>query len=247
MKIKIYFLLVLLCLFLSGCNLSISQKREQSSDFADSSVSNLYTVVPEIISQGKITIKYPQIKGLGDDSKEKTINDIIKNTVWDNNVESIVIIYQDDQNVDVIKQLSQDLTYQVTLNTDALLSVVYTGTAYLEGGAFPTYVIDTITVDIKNAKKLELTDFTAIDNNLAQKIKHSTEVSNESVKEGMAQSNLIGEVQNFDDQVLIQGLKEKYAYYTYYLTPTSLVISVQVSHAGGDYALVTLPGKHVKR
>jgi hypothetical protein len=204
-----------------------------------------YSITTATFSQDNIKIQYPQIKGLGDNSKEKTINDLIKNDVLNSQVEAPTKYYQDATNTKV--KLTLDLKYQVTMNTNELLSVIYTGDVNIEGSAHPTKAIYAITIDLKNATKLKLSDFTIIDTNLAQKIKQSTAVTNEAVKNGMDKNDLITAIQNTDDQTLIKGLKEEWAYNTFYVTPNSLVVSVDVDHASGDYALIELPGQYTKK
>jgi hypothetical protein len=189
-----------------------------------------YSITTAIFSKDNIKVEYPQIKGLGDDSKEKTINDLIKNDVLSSQVEAPIKFYQDETNTKDI--LTLNLKYQVTMSTNELLSVLYIGDANIEGSAFPTKAIYAITIDLKNATKLKLSDFTTIDNDLVQKIRQSTAVTNEDVKRGMDKNDLIIQIQNEDDQALIKGLKEERAYYTFYVTPNSLVVSVVISHAG---------------
>ena len=200
-----------------------------------------YSIITATFSQDNIKVQYPQIRGLGDDSKEKTINDLIKNDVLNSQVEAPIKAYQDATHT---KVLTLDLKYQVTMNTTKLLSVVYTGRSNIVGSAHPNEAIYAITIDLKNATKLKLADFTIIDTNLAQKIKQSTAVTNEAVKNGMDKNGLITLIQIEDDQTLIKGLKEEWAYNTFYVTPNSLVVSVDVAHAAGDYVLVELPGKY---
>lgn len=195
-----------------------------------------YSISTATFSQYNIKIQYPQIKGLGDDSKEKTINDLIKNDVMNRQVEKPIKDYQD------ATKLTLELKYQVTMNTNELLSVLYTGYSNIEGSAHPNGDIYAITIELKNATKLRLSDFTTLDTNFVQKIKQSTAVTNEAVKDGMDKNDLITLIQNKDDQTLIRGLKGQWAYNTFYVTPNSLVVSVDVPHAAGDYALVELPG-----
>jgi len=202
------------------------------------------SITTATFSQDNIKVQYPQIRGLGDDSKEKTINDLIKNDVLNSQVEAPIKAYQDATHT---KVLTLDLKYQITMNTTELLSVVYTGRSNIVGSAHPNGAIYAITIDLKNATKLKLSDFTIIDTNLAQKIKQSTAVTNEAVKNEMDKNGLITLIQNEDDQTLIKGLKEEWGYYTFYVTPNSLVVSVAVAHAAGDYALVELPGQYTKK
>jgi hypothetical protein len=197
-----------------------------------------YSIISETFSQDNIKIQYPQIKGLEDDTKEKAINDLIKNDFLKNEVEEPTKTYGEGT-------LTMNLNYQVALSTQDLLSVVYTGNSEVEDAAFPTNEIYTITIDLKSVAKLKLSDFTVIDTKLAQKIKQSTAVTNDSVKnDGMDKNALITAIQDTDDQTLIKGLKEEWAYNTFYVTPNSLVVSIDAGHAIGDYALIELPGQY---
>jgi uncharacterized protein YceK len=204
-----------------------------------------YSITTATFSQDNIKIQYPQIHGLGDNSKEKIINDLIKNDVLNSQVEAPIKYYQDSGDTKV--NLTLDLKYQVKMNTNELLSVIYTGYSNIQGSAHPTNDIYTINMDVKNATKLKLSDFTTIDANLAEKIKQSTSVTNDAVKGGMDKNVLITAIKSMDDETLIQGLKDQEAYNTFYVTPDSLVVSVDVAHAIGDYALVELPGQYTKR
>lgn len=213
---------------------------------ATASENKPYSIITETFSQDDIKLEYPQIKGLGDDDREKAINDLIKNDVLKSQVEDPLKFYQDETNLKVT--LTMDMKYKITLNTTELLSMIFTGVSFIEGGAHPSFNVYCITIDLKNMTKLKLSDFTTIDMNLVQKIKQSTAVSNDSIdEEGMDNQGLIFEIQNQDDKILLQGLQEQYANYAFYLTPNSLVISVCITHVAGDYALVELPGQYTKK
>lgn len=199
-----------------------------------------YSITTATFCKDNIKIEYPQIKGVDDKAKEKVINDLIKSDLLKNEVEEPINSYGKGT-------LTMNWNYQVTMNTPDLLSVIYTGNSKMEGAAYPTNNIYAITIDLNNVKKLKLSDFTVIDTYLAQKIKQSTAVTNEAVKKGMDKNVLIAVVQSVDDQTLIKGLKEEWAYNTFYVTPNYLVVSVDVAHAIGDYALVELPGQYTKR
>lgn len=209
-------------------------------DLAAETKKQPYQIITATFSQDNIKIQYPQIKGLGDDSKEKTINDLVKSDLFKNGVVEPINFRGNDP-------LTMNWDYQVTMNTPELLSVVYTGNSRNERSAFPTDDIYAITIDLKNATKLKLSDITSIDTKLAQKIKQSTAVTNEAVKNGMDKNYLVSDIQDNDDQTLIDGLKEQWAYYTFYVTPNSLVVSVAVFHVAGDYALIELPGQYTKK
>ncbi|WP_010250262.1 PdaC/SigV domain-containing protein [Acetivibrio cellulolyticus] len=204
-----------------------------------------YTITTETFQQDNIKIEYPQIKGMEDSNKEKSINDLIKNNVLSSQVEEPLKGYQEDTGTKV--NLTLDMKYKVTMNTDELLSVIFTGYSNIEGSAYPTNSIYGITIDLKNVAKLKISDFATLDSNFAQEIKNSTAVTNDAVKDGMDKNVLIDQIQQTDDQILLQGLAEEWAYNTFYVTPDSLVVSVDVAHALGDYALIELPGQYTKK
>ncbi len=204
-----------------------------------------YSITTATYSQDNIKIEYPQIEGLPDNSKEKAINDLIKNDVLSSQVEEPIKNYQGA--IEDKVKITLDLKYQVKMNTTELLSVVYTGYSNIEGSAFPTKNIYGITIDLENVTKLKLSDFTTIDPTLAQKIKQSTAITNDAVKNGMDKNDLITAIKSIDDQTLIEGLKEQWAYNTFYVTPDSLVVSVDVAHAIGDYAIIELLGQYTKK
>ena len=203
-----------------------------------------YSITTATFSQDNINVQYPQISGLGDDSKEKALNNLIKNDVLNSQVEAPIKEYQDATHT---KVLTLDLKYQITMNTTELLSVFYTGRSDIVGSAHPNEAIYAITIDLKNPTKLKLSDFTTMDTNFAQKIKQSTAVTNDAVKNGMDKKGLITLIQGIDNQTLIQGLQDEWAYNSFHVTPNSLIVSVAVAHAAGDYALVELPGQYTKK
>jgi hypothetical protein len=214
----------------------------------DATASPSYKIITSEFNQDNIQIQYPQIEKLGNEPGEKAINDLIKNDIWDSQVEDIIKYYQEDGST--IK-LNVDLNYKVTMNTDDILSVMYTGTAYIEGGMHPDNVFHAITVDLKSGNRVSLSNFTKIDASLIQKIKESKSVTNDAVKyeEDEAQAedirkDLITLMQNQDDQNMILTLKND-SEKDFYVTKNSLVVCVIVCHAAGDYMLVEIPGQYM--
>lgn len=221
-----------------------TQEMEQSAAPEASGAS--YQISTAAFNQDSIHIQYPQISGLHDASLEKAINDLIKNDVWDSQVQDTIDAYQDE----TIK-LDLDMTYEVTLSTDEILSVMYTGSAYIEGGVHPSNMFHAITLDLKDGKRLYLSDFTQIDSGLIQKVQQSKSVhnfvtDNEMEDEALLaelRDNLIGEIQDQDENFMIWDLKNQRDS-AFYLTEDALVIRTYVSHATGDYVLVDLPGQY---
>ena len=152
--------------------------------------------------------------------------------------------YQEEGNT---INLNVDLKYQVTISTAELLSVMYTGTSYVEGGMSVNNVFHAITIDLSNGNRQSLTDFAKIDTGLIQKIKESKEITNEAVKSvdndkqaAEIRNYLVAEIQGKDDQDIIPEL-ENNDENNFYVTKNSLVICIGVSSAVGDYVLVEIP------
>lgn len=204
-----------------------------------------YQIAAAEFNQGSIHIKYPQISGLKDASVEKAINDLIKNDIWNSQVQETIDAYQDE----TIK-LDVDMSYEVALSTDDILSVMYTGSAYIEGGVHPSNMFHAITIDLKSGNRLYLSDFTQINGRLIEKLKQSESIhnfvtDNEIQDEALLtelRNNLVGEIQDQDENFMIWDLKNQRDS-AFYLTKDALVIRTYVSHATGDYALVDLPGQ----
>jgi len=76
----------------------------------------------------------------------------------------------------------------------------------------------------------------------------STNVTNGAVKDGMDKEDLQYVVQVVTAEkagYIIEALKgEPQSYYTFAITLDSLLISIMIDHASGDYALIELLGKY---
>lgn len=105
---KLLLIILIIPVFLSGC---IKQKELTDNQ--------LYSIIAETYSQDEINIKYPQIQGLNDDTKEKKINELIKNDFIETQIKPV-----DFSNGEI---LELELDYEVKMHTPEFLSVLYTG------------------------------------------------------------------------------------------------------------------------
>lgn len=198
-----------------------------------------YQITTETFSQGEATLKYPQIHGLKDPVREKSINALIRDDLKSQvNLDSI----------GPIDILELDLNYQVTLHTSGLLSILYTGTStYFTGrpdvrsscrNADEVYAT---TIDLHRMERSKLSDFMDINMDLVQKIKQSENVTNEAVKGGyISKEQMQAIVKDVPDKSIFDdlGADEHRAYYTFCLTPDSFLISTAIASAGGNYVLI---------
>lgn len=204
-----------------------------------------YSILTASFSQDQIFIEYPQIKGLGDVAREQATNDYIKNDIWNSQVSEVVESYKD---FDMYIKLSVDMRYNVTLRTEKLLSIEYTGWAYIEGSAHPNNYFYGVTIDLEKVERLKLSDFVTIDGKLVEKLRSSAKTI--KLFDGAAENNavieeILGNLQDGDDHFPIWALHNDREC-TFCLKPDALVVSVYISHAAGDYALLEIPGDYTR-
>lgn len=223
------------------------KETQKNEDVTNSQSAAQYQVVTKEYNKDAIHIKYPQLSGLADEKKQTAINDLLMNDIIDSQVNSA---YESGY-ATTEAPLTLDLDYQVKLSTDDLLSISYEGNSYVEGGAFPSNFFYGVTLDLKNQKKLYLSNFTDINIDLIDKMKNAKTVSNQSlgiVEDKEIQESLITAFNNNLDTLgssfMIWSLSHN-SESNFYVTDESLFVSYDIGHVLGDYALFEIPGQNV--
>ncbi len=180
-----------------------------------------YKITSESYIENQIILEYPQIRNLGDDVKEHEINDLIKEDI----IKSGEGILGDSKNDDIKPAL--ELKYEVKLQTKGILSVLYTGMGVLEGGHYVWFTTHAITIDLENVKKLSLTDFTNVDNELIKKIKESSNITKEYRESGIDQEEFYRIIQDIKEEEIINGLKKGIEPYGFCVAPDSIIVSIE--------------------
>ncbi|MDR1305971.1 MAG: DUF4163 domain-containing protein, partial [Treponema sp.] len=98
-----------------------AEEEAYEEEYEEEFQETLYDIASGTFTQDEITIRYPQIHGLGDDAREKAINDLIVNDLIASQIPD-----QDDPYYHGTI-LNLNLEYEVTLRTPELLSVLFTG------------------------------------------------------------------------------------------------------------------------
>lgn len=212
------------------------QTEFNSANLEENTEPESYSIITETFKQGNVNVRYPQISGLGDGEKEKAVNQLISDHIL------YTVIQVHDESL--MAEQTLELNYRVTAQTPGILSVLYTGSANIEGSAFATNNVYSITIDLENVMKLRLSDFAAINEELAEKIKQSTNIT--SSYSGTFDERLLPAIKNEKDDYIISGLTEELPYYTFCVTPDSLIVSIAISHADGDYVLIEVPGEYIR-
>lgn len=196
-----------------------------------------YIIEMEMYHYGNIYVEYPKIQCLKDKEREEKINSLIENHIL------LEIVKADDQGR--LNELNMELECRITLHSRELLSFYYVGTVSIDDYSKPYDEFYAMTVDIKNVKELKLSDFVEIDENLVERIKESTDISNQGLEENedneVLRESLLYQVQNIDTDFFIKTRKE--GLYGFVLEPEALVVEEGVYYAAGGYVLIRLPGR----
>lgn len=220
-------------------------ENETSSDSNDNTNTNSdnantydnYTLETKTYTSNNITITYPQISNLSDTKKADSINKLLEDVA----LSSLNTYTQDDMNT-----LTIEVNYKVTLQNERYLSIVYFGSSFLEGAAYPNSLFYTENIDLANGSIISLSDFSDI-NNIATKLKDISSVKALADETELSDAHKTF-LMNIDDSELLNLLKDSDfkvvnnslqapSNGTYsYMTDEGIVISLQVIHALGDHA-----------
>ncbi|MBB6217226.1 hypothetical protein HNQ80_003345 [Anaerosolibacter carboniphilus] len=205
-------------------SLEESVRNGDSSNKNDFDTSNRigYEIIKASYIDKNIKINYPQIVHLGDESKQKKINEIIKDDAY-----GYLKNYSEEGNND----FDLDLDYHITWKSSNLLSIQYSGYSYDKGAAHPNYEFYTTNIGINKEKTLRLTDLVNINEHFVTQFKGGKLKS--SITE---QKYILDEYSNQEWISRINNIDSNDSEMYWYLTEDSLGISVQISHSAGDHA-----------
>lgn len=202
-----------------------------------------YEILTETYEQGEIRIQYPQIVGLSDEKKQEAINELIRNDLIKTQVDDVLEGLENDYCEDIFHL---DLEYDIKMQSAEILSILYTGTSLIEtlyDETYSTYYsqeIDAITINMKTAEKLKLTDFIDVDEELVRRIKDCKDYTNGAISDEEEKEALLPVIQEECADFIIDGLTDCWGPYQFCVSPDALLISIGTVHAGGDYILFTL-------
>lgn len=257
-------ILVSIGIFIAGCsnkqvnvpvvnNTNSEKSSNQTSNAIDKSSSNnndtsnigkknsesrneeIYRVNKSIFKEKNVKIYYPQIIGLGDESKEKAINELI---------EKGALAYVSNG---VDEKLTAEIGCEISLTDNEFLSIKYSGVEYYAGAVHPNNVFYTTNIDVKNNRILKLDDIVVINQNLVDAFisgKYVPYVLTDDPKlEKEREAAIIEYINKLDDKDLLERLKK--ADYkdkmgtipltSTYLTKDAIGVSINVPHVMGDH------------
>lgn len=213
---------------------------KKSENAAKVNVSSYQTVTETYTfndARNDFAIRYPQITNLGDDERQRKINELIE--------QGAIPRYFFDRPADDGRMFTLPIDYKITWQSDRLLSIQYSGVGYVKGTPHPNHFFYTTNIDIVKGTKLVLKDLVRIDETLVEKFRGeniktvSPHPSALSGKEIFIDRTPFGTVQDTVNEFLRAdivtakgGLPGVYSYFT----AGSLGISTGTSHAIGDHA-----------
>ena len=217
MKKYAFILLTIIALsFVMGCHANKSNINISKNDFNDT-----YILEEELFEDQSndmsIKITYPQIKN-SDNPAAKQINYIIK----DNAIDRCYDKYS-------LKGLTLDQSYEVELYNNEMLSIVFYQYSYVEGTPHPNSSCHAITINLKTAERLFLSDF----------IK-----SHEDVENGIVDGNyeiLYGGFKAMNKDEIIKIVNEKLKQDNFYISKSrNICILIDLPHSGGGYSVIRI-------
>ena len=145
-KVKIVAIVMVMTL---ACTLTACSNDKDKSKIETSVVENAnpddYTIEDDVYNVKNVVIKYPTLK-YSDDEKTNIISSFLENGGV------IATKYYDKEDQD---NLNMNIKYKVRRKNKNIISVVYEGTAYLEGAAYANNYLYSVNVDLKNKKILK--------------------------------------------------------------------------------------------
>lgn len=239
--------MVCTCLFITGCqgeseteeeNISTDEQVSPPKDDNPPNIQDqdpaLYQVNTTSYQNGDLIVHYPQLTGMENKTKEKQINNQLKNDVL-----QFVNQYENDD-------ASLNMNYEVMMDTQDTLSILYTGDYSVEGGIYPSHFLFTTNIDMRTGEKIRLPDRFSINEEFINKFKTSPYIDRENPASPNKEKSLA--VKNYLDGInqpeLIEAFNQAdlptaeenlYGIFSYF-QEDGLIISIGVPHVIGDHA-----------
>ncbi|WP_315066718.1 hypothetical protein [uncultured Clostridium sp.] len=187
-----------------------------------------YKIISETYDNNKGTkINYPQIINFNDAEKQKELNEIIKNEALKGN----------NYYKDVDGDITIDIDYKIVCQESELLSIIYSGVGNVLEAAHPSNLFYTTNLDIKNKRKLRLSDIVDINDDFVNMlvIGKFKAVNSEYESEYKSEINMVTP-DDWKKRLLAADPSDNMGSEFSYMTKDSLGISIGVMHALGDHA-----------
>lgn len=187
----------------------------------------------KLSSTENIAISYPQLKGMDKLQRQNEINHMIEEKAT-----AILEEFGDyagaiDNNLvhSGIPILTVDITYDVKLSNDKILSMVFSGYSNVLGSAHPLNQYYTLNIDLEEVSIVEITDIMDLTSDFIKSIRSACVPGQEPAIS----------LQAITDDKLLKLLYDAECQGIYWhMAREGICLSFPVSHAGGDHAEVSI-------
>lgn len=200
-----------------------------------------YSIAKATYIVKNIKISYPQISNMKDLTKQRKINEIIRQDAL------AEVKYHDDLSKELFEEADYfvEKNYKITWMGPNLLSVQYSGYFNQIGTAHPTNTFSTININVSKGTKIKLREFLTLDQRFVEifrKAKYQTKFRPSQEEKVKLDEAIKGELNMFSINEWIDYFKKadnlaednEAAIFSYF-TKDSLGVSIQVAHAIGDH------------
>ncbi len=231
---KVSCLIILIALVIcSGCtdNANNSINQEEANMNVEQSVDNV-TVKEEVYfdvdeSMNKdVKLKFPVINGLDDEETQKQINYELKEV-------SLNVL----NDFSSLEDMNISTSYEVMLNSNEILSILYTANSLHTVQAYPLIRTHTININMSNGEKLSDSDIITIDDDFIALFSEKFEITSEYVSDEDKDRIKEYVYDNISLDMFREASISSYPEISFFLTETSLNISLAVPFSLGSYAV----------
>jgi hypothetical protein len=209
-----------------------AQSKDDTSPVAEEEKVDSYQFSTSIYQNGHLSIEYPLLTQMVDGNKEHQMNELLEQEAT-----KYVTRFEDDDT-------TLNMDHQVIINTQNILSILYIGN--YNGGMYPTQLLFTTNINLKEGKKIRLSDVFSINERFVEQFKQAPYIDweNPSNPNKEKQAAVVEYLNGIKQQELMNAFKQAddpsiednpYGIYSYF-KEDFLIISIQVPHALGDHA-----------
>jgi hypothetical protein len=191
----------------------------------------IYQVTSQTYTDREISISYPELSGMSDAEKQKTLNQLIR-------AEALSIL--EDYVETELEKLTVKLDYAIVRQDANLLSVRFNGRRFLKGTAYPTRFVQSVNLNIQSGRKLRLPEVVQLDEQFVAIVKNGRMNAVDGgtfEKLRLDDKRLLKAFLQADSATSTENPSRAFSYFT----QDAIGISISVIHALGDQVEFELP------
>lgn len=200
-----------------------------------------YIIKSSSYNEKKVEISFPYVDGISDMKKQKKINEIIKDEAF--------VVFNDFYEGQA-DDLSLEINYTITWESENLLSIQYYGYSFDKGAAHTLDLLYTVNLDMNKGCKLMLKDIINIDKNFVNKYKNYEIADPDKNQIQVGAFKYILDTHSTDDLLRsFNGADTSFNNSDYvfsYFRDDALGISINVPYVAGNHLEIELKYQDIK-